>query len=57
MKKSVYEIYNIAVGKSGKSFTLCDKHYRKWKPKLPNTLMVNKIAEKSLKNCNECENE
>jgi len=54
-KKSVYEIYNIAVGESGKHFTLCDKCYKKWRPKLPNTLMVNKIAEKSLKICNQCE--
>ena len=55
IKKSLYEIYNFEKERAGKSFTLCDKCYSEWFPKIEGRLYVSKIAEKSLQNCNKCD--
>jgi hypothetical protein len=54
IKKSLYEIYNFEKERAGESFTMCDNCYKEWFPKVEGKLYVNKIAEKSLKECNEC---
>jgi hypothetical protein len=54
--KRLYEIYNIEKGQTGSPFTMCDKCYKEWIDKLPNNLLVKKIADKSLQECGECNN-
>ena len=55
IRKGVYEIYNITKDKTGKHFTMCDSCYKAWKERLPNDLLVTKIAEKSLERCDQCD--
>jgi len=52
--KRIYKIYNIEKSEYGKSFTLCDRCFPKWKMKLPKDLLLEKIADKSFKQCNLC---
>lgn len=54
LKKRVYEIFNVEQGKAGAPFTMCDSCYKDWYPKIRSKLIVEKVANDSVRICNEC---
>ena len=53
--RRLYRLYNIEAGAYGAPFSMCDFHYKDWRP--PNTCIVEKVANGALWPCNKCSNE
>ena len=53
--RRLYRLYNIKAAAYGEPFSMCDFHYKDWKP--PNTCIVEKVADGALWPCNKCSNE
>ena len=53
--RRLYRLYNIKASKHGEPFCLCDFHYKNWTP--PVTCVVEKIADRALWMCNQCDDD